>query len=94
MGQKGVTTIDFGAHPGSDVATVQVTGQTAVAAGAVVDAWLLAKETADHSIDEHVIDGPTILAGSVTAGVGFTIHGLALNGNLTGAWSVAWVWDN
>lgn len=94
MGQKGVTTVNFGAHPGSDVASVTVTGQTQIAASAAVDAWLLAKETPDHSVDEHLVDGPVVLAGAVVAGVGLTIYAAAQNGNLTGAWSVAWVWDN
>lgn len=92
MGQKGVTTIDFGAHPGASNASAVVTGQTAILNTSAVDAWLIARSTADHSIDEHVVDGPLVLAGDAVAGQGFTVYGNAANGNLTGIWSVAWVW--
>ena len=94
MSGQGATTIDFGAFPGSGNASVAITGQAEIAADALVDAWLVAKATADHSVDEHLVDGPEILAGAVVAGVGFTIYAVARDGNAIGAWSVAWVWNN
>lgn len=89
---QGRTTIDFGA--GATNVTAEITGQAAIAATAEVDAWLIAEATADHSVDEHVIEGPTVLAGAVTPGVGFTIHAAAKDGRAYGQWSVAWVWSN
>jgi hypothetical protein len=94
MATQGSTTIDFGAHPGSTNVALDITGQTGIASGAEVDAWLTASATADHSIDEHVVDGPTVIAGNVQAGVGFTIYAAAKDGHAYGEWSVSWVWNN
>lgn len=96
MATQGSTTIDFGAFPGNTNVSLNVTGQTGIASGAEVDAWLSPAATADHSIDEHVVDGPTIMAGNVQAGTGFTIYGAArdLGGKAYGLWNVSWVWNN
>jgi len=94
MGAKGTTTVDFGAHPGATEASATVSGQTSIVADSLAEAWLFPVATADHSIDEHVVDGPLLFAANVVAGVGFTIRALTRNGqNLTGSYSVAWVWD-
>ena len=94
MGAQGTATVDFGAHPGADLATVSVTGQTTIASDSLAEAWLFPVATADHSVDEHLVDGPIVIATTITAGVGFTINALPRNfGNLTGQWSVAWVWN-
>lgn len=74
MGAQGTATVDFGAWPGSDEATVTVTGQASILAGSLVEAWLFPTATADHSADEHRLDGPQIIAGNVVAGTGFTIY--------------------
>lgn len=92
MGAQGIATIDFGA--GSDLASLAVTGQTQIASDSLAEAWLFPVATADHSIDEHLVDGPIVIASHVVAGVGFTINALPRNfGNLYGLWSVAWVWN-
>lgn len=75
----GTATIDFGAFPGSSHATVDVTGQTAILTGSLVEAWLMPKDTSDHSADEHIVEPIKVIAGPPTAGVGFTIH--AINAN-------------
>ncbi len=65
--------------------------------------------TSDHSVDEHWTDPPDVLAGSVSAGVGFTIYGKAkdiwggitgvestpgdMNNLVYGKWSIAWRWS-
>lgn len=77
MGAQGTTTIDFGAYPGSPDASIAVTGQTSITASSLVEAWIFPTATADHSIDEHIIDAPRVIAGNVSAGVGFTIYGFA-----------------
>jgi hypothetical protein len=94
MATQGVTTIDFGAFPGNTNVSLDITGQGSIGSGAAVDAWLMPAATADHSIDEHVVDGPVIMAGNVVAGTGFTIYGAAMNNNAYGLWTVAWVWNN
>ena len=39
-GQTGTAVIDFGAFPGRSDASVAVTGQSAITANAVLDAWI------------------------------------------------------
>jgi hypothetical protein len=76
-GASGKTTINFGAYPGKCEASVDVTGQATIGAGAIVSAWIVADATADHSIEDHIIDAPIITAGAIVAGVGFTIFASA-----------------
>jgi len=75
MGASGTTTIDFGAFPGSADASVAVTGQAAIVAGSLVEAWIRPVATADHSADEHLADPPRVVACEIVAGTGFTIRG-------------------
>lgn len=92
---KGRTTVDFGATP-SSLAETAVADATIIA-GAYVEAWLEPTATATNNVQAHVSFGPRICAGTVSAGVGFTIYASAANipgGVLTGEWSVAWVWTD
>jgi hypothetical protein len=95
MADKGNTEVDFGAFPGTSRATVTVTGQAGILAGSCVEAWLYPKDTTDHTVDEHIVDGPLVFAADIVAGVGFTIYADASNspdGVLYGKYSVGWVW--
>lgn len=74
MGAQGTTTIDFGAFPGKSDASVAVTGQAAIVAGSLVEAWLYPVATADHSADEHMVESIRVVAGNIVAGTGFTIY--------------------
>ena len=76
MGAQNTATLNFGAWPGTDLASVAVTGQASIASGSLVECWVYPTATADHSIDEHIIDPPHVVAGTVVAGTGFTIYGL------------------
>lgn len=91
----GAAEIDFGAHPGSNEASIVVTGQTEIASGASVEAWIMADDTtADHTAADHKY-APLFLhltCGDIVDGTGFTIHGRSLE-KLTGAFSVRWVWS-
>lgn len=71
----GTATLDFGAFPGSSHATVAVTGQGAIVAGSLVEAWIRPVATADHTADEHMVETLKVIAADIVAGVGFTIHG-------------------
>jgi hypothetical protein len=62
MAGSGSTTINFGAFPGAPAAQVDVTGQTGFVASSPLEAWLLPIATADHSIDEHMIEEMTVRA--------------------------------
>lgn len=79
MGATGTTTIDFGAFPGKSDASVDVTGQAAIVAGSLVEAWIRPADTADHSADEHMMETLKVVAGNIVAGTGFTIYGLNTN---------------
>lgn len=74
MATQGTTTVDFGAFPGVTDTTVTITGQTGIASGSLVEAWIFPTATADHSADEHWVDPPEVFAGNVVAGTGFTIY--------------------
>jgi len=76
MGASGTATLDFGAFPGASDASVAVTGQAAILAGSLVEAWLRMEATADHSADEHLVETIKVLAGNIVAGTGFTIYGI------------------
>jgi len=93
----GQTVIDFGAFPGSDRATVAVTGQSSILATSLVEAWLDATVagTADHSPDEHSMaaaGGVGITCQAIVAGTGFTIVGASSIGRVVGKFNVAWAW--
>lgn len=90
---QGLTTIDFGAFPGSGDASVSITSLPGIAAGAKVTAAIFVADSADHTADEHAIDGPTIVAGNVVAGTGFTIYGRS-DSDTDGVWNVSYQWQN
>ncbi len=75
MGATGIATIDFGVFPGKSDASVDVTGQAAIVAGSLVEAWIRPVATADHSADEHLVETLKVIAGNIVAGTGFTIYG-------------------
>ena len=77
MGAQGSTTIDFGAFPGAYDASAAVTGQASILSGSLVEVWIFPAATTDHTHDEHLIDPPRVIAGSIVAGTGFTIYGFA-----------------
>lgn len=87
------TTIDFGAFPGKTDATATVTGQTNIASGSFVEAYIVPTATADHTADEHWVENIQVMAGNIVAGTGFTIYGRVTDSTrLYGLWTVGWVW--
>lgn len=73
-GAAGVTTIDFGAFPGGSDATVTVTGQTGIVSGSVLQAWLVAQPTADHTADEHRVETISVTCGNIVPNTSFDIY--------------------
>jgi hypothetical protein len=55
MGASALTTVDFGAFPGSTEVTKDV-ATAGVVAGSRIEAWVQPVATADHSADEHKIE--------------------------------------
>ncbi len=103
-GAAGSGEIDFGVWPGASTASLVITGQAAIVAGSVVEAWLVCKATADHSADEVRVDPPRVAAGAIVPGTGFTIFATARERagadrwmakfpKPYGRWAVAWRWQ-
>jgi hypothetical protein len=94
MGAQGTAILDFGAFPGKSDATVDITGQGAIASGSLVEAWIRPVATSDHSVDEHWVEELEVFAGNIIAGAGFTIYGITRDKTRRyGQWTLAWVWN-
>lgn len=95
MGAQGTATIDFGAPPGTNAASVTVTGQTGVVSGSAVEAWIMgADSTADHAAYEHMLLAREVevTPTTINAGAGFVLTALT-DLRLTGLVAVRWVWN-
>lgn len=55
MGAQGRTTVDFGTFPGAADTSVDVV-TAGVLSTSGVEAWLEPVLTADHSVDEHIVE--------------------------------------
>jgi hypothetical protein len=92
-GQTTVT-IDFGAWPGSNEASVAVTGQAAITSTSKAEAFIMADDsTTDHSANDHRYFGcfASLTCGTPTDGVGYTIYARSSE-KLTGQFSIRTVW--
>lgn len=90
----GTATLDFGAHPGNNEASVAVTGQTTISATSKADAFVMADDTsADHTANDHRYfeTFAALSCGTPVAATGFTIFARS-HQKLTGQWSIRWVW--
>lgn len=90
----GIATIDFGTHPGSNEASVAVTGEATITATSKVEAWIMADDTtSDHTANDHKYFAAfvALTCGTPSAGVGFTIYARSLE-KLVGTFKVRWVW--
>lgn len=90
----GSATLDFGAFPGSNEASVLVTGQSSISATSKADAYVMGDDTTpDHDASDHrffdAVCGLT--CGTPGAGEGFTIYATSLQ-PLEGTFQVRWVW--
>jgi hypothetical protein len=92
----GSALLDFGPAPGTGLASVVVSGQESIGAGASVEAWFMADETADYNSYEHRSIFPSrigLTAGDVVEGSGFTIYA-ETELRLTGLVKCRWVWSS
>lgn len=90
----GVSTINFGAAPGTNIASVAVTGQAGIVATDNVEVFMMgADSTTDHNAYEHMVAPLEVHldASAVVAGTGFTITAITRL-RLTGTFKVRWVW--
>lgn len=88
--------LDFGTAPGTDTATIAVTGQGGITATSFIEAWISATATAIHSEDEHGVlaayIGLTVPPSLIVAGTGFTILGVCPEMLVYGTVSLNWAW--
>jgi hypothetical protein len=89
----GTVIVDFGAFPGSNEAQVVVTGQGAIGAASLVEAWMMAAPTADHTANDHAYAAAlvAITCGAIVNGTGFTIYARCLD-EMQGTFNLAWAW--
>jgi len=94
MGAQGIAVIDFGAHPGLNEKSVVVTGQAAIVAGSMAEAFVMAEATADHTTGDHTYLPVfiTLTTGDIVAGTGFTIFSRSEH-RLQGTFNLKWVWN-
>jgi hypothetical protein len=90
----GIATIDFGTHPGSNEASVAITGESSITSTSKVEAWVMADDsTTDHTANDHKYFAAfaALTCGTPTNAVGFTIYARSLE-KLVGTFKVRWVW--
>jgi hypothetical protein len=91
----GTSTIDFGASPGADTATVVVTGQSGITTTSYIQVWIMGTDsTADHNAYTHSLFPMWVQVTpiSITDGVGFTLRAsntIRLRGQVKVRWSWA-----
>ena len=90
---SGTAEIDFGAWPGSNEASVAVTGQTAIAVGSDIVAVVSRESTADHTVGDATYAALLVglSVGNIVAGTGFTIYARSLE-KMQGKFAVRWLW--
>jgi hypothetical protein len=90
----GTATIDFGSDPGTNEASIAVTGQGTISATSKAESYVMADDTtADKTASDHryFAEFCGLTCGTPTAGVGFTIYGRSLE-RLQGTFALRWVW--
>jgi hypothetical protein len=89
----GIATLNWGSFPGSNEASVDVTGQTGITAASHVEAWYMAEVLSDKTASDHAYMATLseLSCGNISDGVGFTIYGRSVE-KLQGSFTVLWVW--
>ena len=91
---QGTVTLDFGAYPGSNEASVAVIGQSNIVGTANAEAYVMASDsTGDHTENDHRYFPlfAALTCGNISVGVGFTIYATSAE-KLQGQFIVHWVW--
>ena len=91
---QGTATIDFGAFPGSNEASIAVTGQGSILTTSKAEAYVMGDDsTGDHTASDHryfaALMGLT--CGTPTLANGFTIYARSTE-KLQGTFALRWVW--
>ena len=91
----GTATIDFGAFPGSNEASVTVTGQTDITSDSVIRAYVGADDTSGtHTASDHRYFAvfAELTCSNPSAGTGFTIYARSTE-KLQGTFALRWAWS-
>lgn len=93
MNGTGTATLDFGSFPGSNEASVTITGLTGITTTSKVESWLMEDTTTDHTANDHRYFA---LFSSLSSSIpindtGFTITAVC-SYKLTGTFKVRYVW--
>lgn len=91
----GTATLDFGAFPGANEASVVVTGIATIGAGAKAEAFFMRSTLGAHTDNDHSYAAlfSALTCGDVVAATGFTIYARSLE-KLQGAFTVQFVWSD
>jgi hypothetical protein len=87
--------VDFGAWPGSNEASVAVTGQAAILSTSHAEAFPMAEASGAHTVSDAAY-APlfvTYTCAAPSTGVGFTIFARA-EYTFTGTFALRWVWSD
>lgn len=90
---SGTATIDFGAFPGYNEASIVVTGQTGIAANSLINLRVDSSDTTtDHTANDHIYFALlAALSTTISVNTSFTINARSLE-KLTGTWKIKWSW--
>ena len=91
---QGTATIDFGSWPGSNEASISVTGQSSILATSKAEAYVMANDTSGtHTAGDHRYFAALVglTCGTPTVSTGFTIYAYSQQ-KLMGTYTLRWVW--
>lgn len=93
---SGTSTLDFGNYPGSNEASIIISGQSTVKSDSIIRVYVNSSDTSvDHTANDHKYfsEFATVTSGSLVAGVGFTIYATSIH-KLSGKFTVRWTFTN
>lgn len=88
---SGSVAIDFGATPGTNFVSVDVTGQATITGTSKVKAYKAIQATATHTEYEHIVVPLNLSVGNIVAGTGFTVYATT-DLRLDGTFNINWEW--
>ena len=92
----GQSVVNFGNTPGTNIVTVNVTGQTGILSTSTVSAFMMADSTVSgaygHNAEEHKIVPVKLTCGNISVGTGFTIYA-ETDWRLDSIFNVRWIWS-
>lgn len=88
---SGSVAIDFGATPGTNFVSVDVTGQALLTGTSKIKAYKAIQATGTHNEYEHILVPLNIAVGNIVAGTGFTIYATT-DLRLDGTFNINWEW--